>query len=605
MLGLMLTLPWDTALHVLAQISLPVIAIYPAVTLLLAALMAKRLRRERLASTFLANEERLRESEQGFRLLTEQVPAILYRATPDSASRTIYISPRIGDLGYTPEEWIGDPGAWERSIHPDDRERVRRDLDAFYRVGGLLRLDYRLVGKDGRWRSYNDLAQILHDQDGRPLFLQGLMLDVTEAKNMDAELEGYRDHLEDLVASRTRELAQARERAEAANLAKSAFLANMSHEIRTPMNAILGLVGILQRSGATPVQDDRLHKIDQAARHLLSVINDILDLSKIEAGRLELEESDFSLSGVLEEVRALIATEAESKGLIVDLDYAGAPVWVRGDRTRLCQALLNYAGNAVKFSDRGMIRIAARLLEETQGRLLVRLEVADTGIGIAPESLPELFEPFVQADSSMTRRYGGTGLGLAIARRLAQSMGGTTGAESVPGKGSIFWFTVRLYRGRDIGPPTPQTPTEDAAEALRREHPGARLLLAEDNLINREVALELLRGTGLAVDTAVDGCEALEKASAARYDLILMDIQMPGMDGMEAARAIRRLPGGARIPIVAMTANAFDEDRQASLDAGMDDHLIKPGEPQALFATLLRWLSKDRPDAQPPDGPVA
>ncbi|MDO8958604.1 MAG: ATP-binding protein, partial [Rhodocyclaceae bacterium] len=276
------------------------------------------------------------------------------------------------------------------------------------------------------------------------------------------ELDLHRHHLEKLVELRTEELSLAKTQAEAANRAKSAFLANMSHEIRTPMNAILGLAHLLQRDGVTPAQADRLAKIDNAGRHLISIINDILDLSKIEAGRLQLESADFHLSAILDNVASIIGQAARDKGLQIEIDPDGVPLWLSGDATRLRQALLNYAANAVKFTEHGTIRLAARLLEEIGDELLVRFEVADSGIGIAPEKLTNLFQAFEQADVSTTRRYGGTGLGLAITRRLALLMGGAAGVDSAPGRGSTFWFTARLQRGHGI---MPAAPAADAAVA--------------------------------------------------------------------------------------------------------------------------------------------
>jgi signal transduction histidine kinase len=382
-------------------------------------------------------------------------------------------------------------------------------------------------------------------------------------------------------------------RAEAASRAKSAFLANMSHEIRTPMNAIIGLTHLLRSGPMTPEQSDRLAKIHSSATHLLSIINDILDLSKIEADKLVLEEADFHLGSIIDHVRSVMADQAAAKGLEVVVDVVDVPVWLRGDPTRLRQALLNYCSNAIKFTRHGTVTLRGRLLEESGDQLRVRFEVQDTGIGISADKLQGLFQAFEQADASTTRLYGGTGLGLAITRRLVKLMDGESGVDSELGKGSTFWFTVRLRRATDPLPESlPGSSVEPSKEQLRRLHGGARVLLVEDDEINQDVATAVLEAGGMQVDIASNGAEAVELARDVHYELILMDMQMPVMDGVTATRAVRALPGRGTTPIVAMTANAYSDDRLACQEAGMNDFVTKPVNPEEFYKVLCAWLGR-------------
>lgn len=412
----------------------------------------------------------------------------------------------------------------------------------------------------------------------------------------DSELARYRENLEKLVEQRTAALQQATREAREASQAKSAFLARMSHEIRTPMNAIVGLSRMVLESELPAAQREHVEQIVHSSDALLGILNDVLDYSKIEAGRLTLEKTTFPLDKVLQSLRSIFAGKAREKGITLSIATApDVPPLLQGDPLRLGQILINLVSNALKFTEAGEIAVSIRCLEPRQGSQ-IRLEFAvrDTGIGIPEESQAQLFSPFTQADNSITRRFGGTGLGLAICQQLAELMEGEIRLASTPGAGSVFSFSARLTVVDQSGPAAlPGSATQPVPAAALPDWSTRRILLVEDVALNRKIAEALLKKVGLQVEVAVNGAEAVERlqqTAQPTIDLVLMDIQMPVMDGLTATRKLRADPRSAKLPIIAMTAHAMSEDREESRAAGMNEHLVKPIVPADLYAALARWL---------------
>jgi PAS domain S-box-containing protein len=548
-------------------------------------------------------EDRLRTSEQRHRLLADNSLDVIWTMNLDG--KFTYVSPSIERLrGYTPEETIETP--LEDIYTPESVAIIRQGLvDARANLQAGLPLGFRTLELQGRHRDGSVIwtevtATAMYDRDGRFVELLGITRDITERKHAELALLETNLQLQQATA-RAQELA---ERAEAASSAKSEFLANMSHEIRTPMNGVIGMTGLLLDTPLNAEQRRYAHTIHASGEALLALLNDILDFSRIEAGRLELEAVDFELPIVLDELTAPLVLQAHEKGLVLKRKFdPNVPTRVCGDPGRLRQILSNLVGNAVKFTERGEICLQTSLLEQTETDFLLRFSVRDTGIGISPEQQQRLFQKFTQADASTTRRYGGTGLGLAIAKDLAELMGGKIGVNSELGVGSEFWFTVRLDRQstRDLpaGAAFSAGFSPTALPAIRSR--GARILVVEDNAVNQDVALGILRKLGLRADAVGDGAEAVELLKTLPYDLVLMDMQMPGIDGLEATRIIRNPQSAVlnhQVPVIAMTANAMRGDRERCLEAGMNGYVSKPVSPQALVEALNAWLPPYATDAR-------
>lgn len=532
------------------------------------------------------------EAENKLRNLSavvEQSPESILITDKDALIQ--YVNPACeASSGYNREELIGqNPRVFNSGLTPCHvYERMWETLLAGRPWSG----QFSNRKKSGEvFYEYVRIAPI-RDEAGAITNYVSVKENVTEKKRIAEELDLYRQHLEDLVTERTLELAHAKEEAEAANIAKSYFLANMSHEIRTPMNAVMMLTHMLRNTPLNPVQQDKLVKIQGASEHLLAVINDILDISKIEAGKLKLEFRDFSLSKLLVSATGLVEAKAREKNLLLQTDIPSelSRLTLRGDETRLRQALINYLNNAVKFTEQGSIRVTVTTLCHSEKNIQLKFSVVDTGIGIAADVVKRLFNHFEQADNSTTRRFGGTGLGLVITRYIAKAMNGNVGVESVLGKGSEFWFTASFEIVAKESLNEILHPAQDRLETGKQQKSRPKILLCEDEPVNQEIFKEILQELGYEVETAGNGAVGIGMASKTNYDLILMDMQMPEVSGIEATQAIRTLPGYTGVPIIALTANAFESDKKACMDAGMNDFLSKPLDPETLDARVRHWL---------------
>ena len=544
-----------------------------------------------LESRVIERTHQLAESEKLFHAICDTSPMAIYMSSGVEQLGG-YINPTFTRLfGYTINE-VPSVAAWWPLAYPDPEYRrwvseewASRVARAIETRGEIEPMDVVVTAKNGDKKYITWGFVSIGEQNW------AFGLDLTARKEAEAELELHRHHLEAMVEERTTALTLAKEAAEAANRAKSTFLATMSHELRTPLNAIMGMTELAQRRAIDTKQIDQLSKVTKASRNLLAIITDILDMSRIEADRLRFQSIDFRLDQVIENVSNLMHGLADEKHLELRIEIAPAVtrLSLQGDPQRLGQILTNLVANAVKFTDAGAVTVSARLIEETETDVKLRFDVQDTGIGISAEDQTRLFRAFEQIDGSFTRKYGGSGLGLAISKQLVKLMHGDIHVESELGAGSTFWFTVRLNKS-GVAATAPDTATLKPRAQLQVRHAQARILVVEDDPCNQEITRGLLEDTGLLVDIASDGAVALDMASRNNYDLILMDLQMSGMDGLEATRRLRQSSSNPLVPVIGLTANVSPEAEAHCRGAGMNDFIGRPVESEVLCAMIMKWL---------------
>jgi PAS domain S-box-containing protein len=494
-------------------------------------------------------------------------------------------------FGRERETFTGRYEDFTKCLHPEDAASCERELREAIEARETVDLEFRVIRSDGQVRDLQGRAVVFRDQEGRATRVMGANYDVTECRQIKRELAEERESRQ-----------EAMRKAEHANLAKSQFLVNMSHEMSTPMNAVMGLSYLLEQTALDEQQSAFLAKMRLASNSLLGVINDVLDLSKIEAGELMVERAKFSLRNLLKEICGVMAVSAAAKTVAFEIDAPGdLPAALEGDRLRLKQILTNLLSNAIKFTDQGGVKLSVRQLGATPESVKLHFAVRDTGIGIEPEVQSRLFAPFAQADGSATRRFGGTGLGLSIVKHLVGLLGGKVGLSSTFGVGSEFWVELEFgLASAESLDPQPTVAVPDDRPGLR----GARVLVVDDSDINLEVARRILELEGAQVSLAGNGQEAVEllRAQPQAFDVVLMDVQMPVMDGNEATRGIRGDLGLSNLPILALTAGALASERQRARAAGMDDFISKPFDARSLVSSILRHV---RPTSERAAAPVA
>ncbi len=532
---------------------------------------------------------RLRNSEMRYKRLFDNVLEGVYQSSAEG--RIISANKALVDmLGYESEEELStvDVG---RCLYADPLER-RMLLERLDRDGFLRNSELVLRRKDGALITVLDNCRVVRDEQGRVKHYEGTLTDITDRKNAEQELVRHARELEEArrqLIAQSKELIRTRDEALQAARIKSEFLGNISHEIRTPMNAVIGMTRLLLDTPLDNEQRDNAECILEAADYLLEVLNDILDLSRLESSREVLSEERFQLRAVIQDVLRSLALEAECKSLdLACLVQNSVPDTLYGDPVRLRRVLAHIVGNAIKFTEHGQVLIQAGQLEARREEVTVRFEVSDTGIGIPTEALERIFEPFSQVDGSASRRYGGTGLGLALSKKLVERMGGVIGVSSREGEGSVFWFTLRLRTAARTKSVPEGVPNPESSTPLHGTGP-RHVLLAEDNPVNQRVAKFLLEKLGYRVDIAASGVEVLDRMAERAYDCVLMDCQMPEMDGFAATAEIRKREGDTKhTPVVAMTAHAMQGDRERCIEAGMDEYVTKPISLEGLQQALER-----------------
>jgi PAS domain S-box-containing protein len=568
-------------------------------------------------------EAHIRKSESRFRSLVEQLPAVVFYAALGADENEAYVSPQIESLlGFTQAEWLTNPLLWFSQLHPDDHDTVIEAFTKGVQTGQPFRAEVRFFSRSGEEVWILGEARLIRDEADRPAYFQGVAFDITmtkRAQTMIAEAARSREEAAqvraDAIASRNarlwqlnKELLVAKEEAEAAAHARTTFLTTMSHELRTPLNSVIVLAGLLADGELTQGQLDMVRRMRLASDHLLELINDVLEFSRLRAGHVELDLRSFDLQAWLDDTVEILAPSAGEKGLELRLTVAAdVPRVLRADQGRLRQVLLNLLGNAVKFTARGFVAVDVSATPLAPGRWEYQCSVRDSGIGIKPQDAANLFDEFRQADSGISREFGGTGLGLAICKRLCDLLGGRIWVEdsegpgatvtftwiaeadgaSVPAAGSPVHTSALWHREMVAGAAEAAVPASAPSTPDRGEPDKLRVLIAEDNAMNQQVALLLLGAMGYTADVVGNGDEAIAAVRARAYDVVLMDIAMPGTDGISATRAIRALGAGVHQPyIVALTAHAFPGDAESCLAAGMDDYVAKPVERAQLARAL-------------------